>query len=169
MRKAFVYRLYPSKPQERRLESTRETCRRFYNDCLAERKTAYEEHSETIGKVAQLRRVKEYNATNPYAKAMHSHILQIVVDDLDKAFQAFFRRVKAGENPGYPRFKGRNRWKGFGLKEYGNGFKIDGRRLRISGIGRIAVRWRRPLEGQIKPLRIVKRAGTWYAAFSCIT
>jgi putative transposase len=169
MRRAFVYRLYPSKPQERRLESTRETCRHFYNDCLAERKTAYEQRGETIGKLIQLRRVKERKATNPYAKDVHSHILQIVVDDLDKAFQAFFRRVKAGQAPGYPRFKGRDRWKGFGLKEYGNGFKIDGRRLKLSGIGRIAVRWHRPLEGQIKTLRIVKQAGTWYAVFSCIT
>ena len=133
MRQAFVYRLYPSKPQERRLEHLCETLRRFYNDCLAERKTAYEERGERVGKLMQLRRVKERKATNPYAKDVHSHILQIVVDDLDKAFQAFFRRVKAGEDPGYPRFKGRNRWKGFGLKEYGNGFKIDGRRLRITG------------------------------------
>jgi putative transposase len=169
MRKAFVYRIYPSKAQERRLEQVRETCRRFYNDCLAERKTAYEERDESVGKVLQLRRVKERKAANPYAKNVHSHILQIVVDDLDKAFQAFFRRVKAGEDPGYPRFKGRNRWRGFGLKEYGNGFKLDGRRLRITGIGRIAVRWHRPLEGQIKTVRIVKRAGKWYAAFSCVT
>ena len=78
IRKAFVYRIYPSKPQERRLEATRETCRRFYNDCLSERKTAYEERGETIGKVAQLRRVKERKATNPYATDVHSHILQIV-------------------------------------------------------------------------------------------
>lgn len=94
------------------MERVRETCRRFYNDCLAERKAAYQERGESISKVLQLRRVKERKATNPYAKGVHSHILQIVVDDLDKAFQAFFRRVKAGQDPGYPRFKGRNRAKG---------------------------------------------------------
>jgi putative transposase len=55
-------------PQQRQLESTLETCRRFYNDCLAERKTAYQEGAETVGKVAQLRRVKERKATNPHAK-----------------------------------------------------------------------------------------------------
>src|SRR5437868_4281287 len=126
MHQAFVYRLYPSEPQQRRLEQVRETCRRFYsipklfgkwvgfsvgasptppfptpvgmlyNDCLAERKTAYQERGETISKILQLRRVKEHKATNPFAKDVHSHILQIMVDDLDKAFQAFFRRVKAG-------------------------------------------------------------------------
>lgn len=158
-RKAFRYRLYPSHAQERLLDATLETCRRFYNDCLAERKQAWEEEQRTVGKVAQLRRVKERKATNPWAKDVHSHVLQIVVDDLDKAFQAFFRRVKAGEDPGYPRFKGRHRWRSFGFKEYGNGFKLDGRRLKLSGIGRIAVRWHRPIEGQIKTLRISKQAG----------
>jgi putative transposase len=95
--------------------------------------------------------------------------LQVVVADLDKAFQNFFRRVKAGETPGYPRFKGRDRFDSFGLKEYGNGFKIDGRRLKVSGIGRICVRWHRPIEGTIKTVRIVKRADGWYACFACET
>ena len=71
-----------------------ETARRFYNDLLAERKTAYEERQETVGKTAQLRRVKERKATNPYAAGVHSHLLQVVVGDLDRAFQAFFRRVQ---------------------------------------------------------------------------
>jgi putative transposase len=168
MRQAFLYRLYPSKAQARLLDSTLETCRRFYNDCLHERKQAWQEERRTVGKVEQLRRVKERKATNPWAKNVHSHVLQTVVQDLDKAFDAFFRRVKAGEEPGYPRFKGRQRWRSFGLKEYGNGFKLDGRRLRLSGIGRLRVRWHRPLEGQMKTVRISKKAGKWYASFSCV-
>ena len=108
-RKAFLYRLYPSRTQERLLDATLETCRRFSNDCLAERKQAWEDMQRTVGKVEQLRRVKERKATNPWAQDVHSHVLQIVVDDLDKAFQAFFRRVKAGEDPGYPRFVRRSK------------------------------------------------------------
>jgi putative transposase len=167
-RKAFLYRLYPSRPQERLLDATLETCRFFYNDCLSERKTAYEERGESVGKYDQLRHVKERKATNPWAKNVHSHVLQTVVQDLDKAFDAFFRRVKTGEAPGYPRFKGRNRWHSFGFKEYGNGFKVDGRRLKLSGIGRVAIRWHRPTLGQIKTVRISKRAGKWFASFSCL-
>jgi putative transposase len=167
-RKAFLYRLYPSKAQARLLDATLETCRRFYNDCLAERKTAWEQAQRSVGKVEQLRQVKERKATNPWAKDIHSHVLQTVVQDLDKAFDAFFRRVKADEKAGYPRFKGRNRWRSFGLKEYGNGFKVDGRRLKLSGIGRLSVRWHRPIEGQIKTVRISKKAGKWYASFSCV-
>ena len=167
MFKAFVYRLYPSKSQTARLEAIRETCRHFYNDCLRQRKDSYEVLGVSITKTDQLRKVKVEKDTSPYAFDIHSHVLQNVVADLDKAFQAFFRRVKAGETPGYPRFKGKNRFHGFGFKEYGNGFKIDGRRLKLSGIGRIAVRWHREIEGKIKTCRITCKAGKWYVSFSC--
>jgi putative transposase len=174
MKRTYLYRLYPSKSQRGRLEAVRETCRHFYNDCRRERKEAYEERGETISKTVQLRKVKVEKATSPYALDIHSHILQNVAADLDKAFEAFFRRVKAGENPGYPRFKVRNRFAGFGFKEYGNGFKAgprqdagEGRRLKLSGIGRIAVRWHRKLEGTIKTARVFCRAGKWFVAFSC--
>jgi putative transposase len=167
MLKAIVYRLYPSKSQQRGLDQTLETCRRWYNRCLAERKDAYEQEQRTIGKYEQLRQVKTYKATNPYAGPVHSHVLHTVVQDLDKAFQAFFRRVKAGEAPGYPRFKGKHRFKSFGFKEYGNGFKVDGRRLKIAGIGRVAVRWHREVPGTIKTLRLTRKAGKWYAVLAC--
>src|SRR5688500_2518955 len=167
MNKTCVYRLYPSKPQARLLDATLETCRRFYNQCVAERKQAGAEEQRSVGKFEQLRNVKTLKAENPYAKNVHSHVLQTVVQDLDKAFQAFFRRLKAGEKPGHPRFKGRNRFHSFGFKELGNGFKLDGRRLKLSGIGRVAVRWHRPLEGAIKTVRMTKKAGKWYACFSC--
>lgn len=167
MFKVFRYRLYPTASQRERLEETLETCRRFYNDCLGERKAVYETEGRTVGKAEQLRRVKVHKANNPFAAGVHSHVLQMVVADMDKAFQAFFRRVRAGETPGYPRFKPANRFRSFGLKEYGNGFKLDGRRLKLSGIGRVAVRWHRPVEGTIKTIRICRKAGKWYAAFSC--
>ncbi len=167
MLKTFKYRLYPSRNQIRLLEQTLETCRRWYNACLAERKDAWEKEHRSIGKYEQLAQVKDYRRANPFAAQVHSHILQVMTTDLDKAFQAFFRRVKVGEKPGYPRFKGKGRFSSFGLKELGNGFKLDGRRLRVSGIGRIAVRWHRPIEGAIKTLRVVRQADGWYACFAC--
>ena len=165
--KTFKYRLYPSKAQRRLLEQTLETCRIWYNTCLAERKTAWETEKRSISKFEQLAKVKDYRKENPYAAQIHSHVLQVVVADLDKAFQAFFRRVRAGEKPGYPRFKSSNRFDSFGLKEYGNGFQVKGRRLKITGIGRVRVRWHREIEGKIKTVRIRRQAGEWYACFTC--
>jgi len=167
--KAYRYRLYPSKPQQRSLESTLETARRWYNDCLAQRKAAYELVGRSVPYAYQLRQVKTRKAESPFAAGVHSHILQLVCTDLERAFQAFFRRVKAGEKPGYPRFKGRNRFSSFGFKEYGNGFKIDGRRLKVTGVGRIAVRWHRELPSQPKTLRLVQQAGDWFAVLVCET
>ena len=165
--KTFKYRLFPSPAQRRLLEETLETCRRWYNTCLAERKDAWEREHQNIGKYEQLRQVKVYRKENEFAARLHSHILQVVVQDLDKTFEAFFRRVKAGETPGYPRFKGANRFDSFGLKEYGNGFKVDGRRLKLAGIGRVRVRWHRPIEGKVKTVRICRQADQWYACFAC--
>jgi len=167
MVKTFKYRLYPSPVQRHLLEETLETCRRWYNTCLAERKIAWERERRNVGKYEQLRKVKEYRKKDGHAAKLHSHILQVVVTDLDQAFQAFFRRVKAGQKPGYPRFKGKNRFDSFGLKEYRNGFTVDGRRLKLSGIGRVRVRWHRPIEGMIKTVRIRRQAGKWYACFTC--
>ena len=78
MFKAFVFRLYPSKRQRRRLEAVRETCRHFYNNLLRQRKDAYEQRGETITRTQQLCLVKVEKDTSPYAADVHSHILQVV-------------------------------------------------------------------------------------------
>src|SRR5260221_14087546 len=97
MLKTFQFRLYPSKPQRETLEDTLETCRRFYNDLLAERKDAYEREGRSVSQTEQFRRVKCLKDTHPDAEGIHSHILQVVVADVAKAFHAFFRRLKSAE------------------------------------------------------------------------
>lgn len=79
-----------------------------------------------MGTFEPLRGVKLSKTENPYAKRVHSHVLQAVVQDRDKAFQAFFRRLKADETPGYPRFKGRNRFRSFGFKDMGTALRSMG-------------------------------------------
>ena len=167
MLKTYQYRLYPSKAQEKNLYQILRVARNWYNMCLAERKVMYEQNEQSVGKYEQLSQVKYYKRTFPQAKQVHSHVLQVATVDVHKAFEAFFRRVKAGETAGYPRFKSANRFMSFGFKQYGNGFKIDGRRLRIYGAGRIPVRWHRQIDGKIKTCRISCRAGKWYVSFTC--
>ncbi|HEV2460671.1 MAG TPA: RNA-guided endonuclease TnpB family protein, partial [Ktedonobacterales bacterium] len=107
--------------------------------------------------------------STPEYTALHSHVLQDVLARLDKTYQAFFRRVAAGEKPGFPRFKGRSsrRFHSFTYKEYGNGARLDNGYLVLSKIGRLAVRWSRPVEGTIKTVTISKEADGWYVAISC--
>jgi putative transposase len=75
---------------------------------------------------------------------LHSQVLQEVLTRLDRAFQAFFRRLKSGETPGYPRFQGRNRSHSFTYKQYGNGARLDNGLLVLAKIGRVTMRWSRP-------------------------
>lgn len=165
--KAFKYRLYPTPAQERQMFQVLNVCRHWYNMCLAERKWSYELEGRSVSKSEQERTGVHYRKTFPQAQVVFSQTMQTVCDDLDKAFQAFFRRVKAGEKPGYPRFKGRDHFHSFAFKQFGVGARLDGRRLKLYGIGRVAVRWHRPLEGDVKTVRIVHKAGCWYACFAC--
>jgi len=134
---------------------------------LGERKYAYQVESRSL-KLADLEQLaKRYRAMFPYAMQMFSQTAQSVVKQVDTAFQAFFRRVKAGQKPGYPRFKNVMSFNSFEFKQYGSGAKINGRCLKLYGIGRLAIRWHRPVEGTIKTVRIVHKSGCWYVTFAC--
>jgi putative transposase len=166
-RKTFKYRLYPTPAQEKLLVQVLDVCRHWYNMCIEDRKLAWEMEQRSVTKGEQEKTAIRYRATFPKAKPVFSQTMQVVCDDVDKAYQAFFRRVKAGETPGYPRFKGYHHYDSFGFKQYGSGIKIDGRRCKIFGVGRVRVRWDRPIEGKIKTARIRHTAGQWFVCLSC--
>ena len=75
--------------------------------------------------------------------------------------------MKAGETPGYPRFQGATATTSFTYKQFGNGATLDNGFLVLSKIGRIAVRWSRPIEGTPKTVTISREADGWYVCFSC--
>jgi hypothetical protein len=102
MRKAYKYRIYPTKEQEEKIQFTLERCRLLYNRLLDERRFAYETDKTTLNYYDQANTLNERKKYIPALKQVHSQVLQDVVKRLDKAFQAFFRRMKAGETPGYP-------------------------------------------------------------------
>jgi putative transposase len=113
---------------------------------------------------AQLPAIKE---VRPEYREIHSQVLQDVLTRLDRAFHAFFRRVQQGETPGYPRFHGERRSNSFTYKQFGNGAILENGVLVLSKLGRIVVRWSRPLEGTPKTVTIAKEADGWYVCFSC--
>jgi putative transposase len=167
VRKSYKYKLKPTTDQERRLDETLWRCRTLYNTALEERITAYQRCRVTVTRYQQESELKEIRAEFPEYAAMHSHILQDVLARLDKAYQAFFRRVQAGQTPGFPRFQGRDRYHSFTYKEFGNGTQLDTGFLVLSKIGRLAVRWSRPLDGKPKTVTLAHEADGWYVIFSC--
>jgi putative transposase len=168
LRKTYKYKLRPTPQQERALDGIVWACRRLYNTALEQRTTAYERRGVTLSRYAQEAELKDIRAAMSEYAAVHSHVLQDVLARLDKAFQSFFRRVRSGETPGYPRFHGRNRYNSFTYKEYGNGARLDNGFLVLSKIGRIAVRWSRPMQGTPKTVTLSREADGWYVCFSCV-
>ena len=167
VRKTFKYQLQPTPQQERALEDVLWRCRTLSNAALEGRITAYQRCHVSVSRYQQETELKAIRAELPEYAAMHSHVLQDVLARLDKTYQAFFRRVKAGQTPGFPRFKGRDRFHSFACKEYGNGARLDHGVLVLSKIGRIAVRWSRPLEGTSKTVTVSREADGWYVCCSC--
>ena len=167
LRKTFKYKLKPTVEQERELDRVLWTCRELYNTALEQRKTAYERCGVSLSRYTQEAELKELRAAFPEYAAIHSHVLQDVLARLDKAFQAFFRRIREGQTPGYPRFHGRARYNSLTYKEFGNGATLDNGFLVLSKIGRIAVRWSRPLECTPKTVTVSREADGWYVCFSC--
>jgi putative transposase len=104
----------------------------------------------------------------PALASVHSQVLQNVAVRIDLAFKAFFRRVKNGENPGYPRFRGRNRYDSVCFPQYGNGCKLEGDQLYLSKIGTVRVVLHRPLEDTPKTVCIRRSpTGKWYVTIAC--
>src|SRR5260221_6944973 len=117
----FKYRLYPTPAQDKLLVQVLDVCRHWYNMCLEERKLAWELDKRRVRRFDQHQTAVKYRATFPKAQAVFSQTMQVVCGDVDKAFKAFFRRVKAKQTPGYPRFKGKNHFDSFGFPQYGAG------------------------------------------------
>jgi putative transposase len=169
VRKTYKYKLVPTPEQEQALETVLWRCRELYNAGLQERKAAWEKCGVCVTfamQSAQLPAIKEvrqeYNDIN-------AQVLQDVLHRLDKAFAAFFRRVQAGEHPGYPRFQGTDRYVSFTYPQVGEhgGAALDGGVLTLSKIGRIRIRLHRPLEGNPKTVTISREADGRYACVSC--
>ncbi|MDA2936097.1 transposase, partial [Patescibacteria group bacterium AH-259-L05] len=161
---------YPTKAQQALLESQLSFCRWLYNYFLEQRKNAYEKDKTRITCFDQIKQIPELKKEKPELNKIYSQVLQDVPRRLDKSFQNFFRRVTENKNgkiqkPGYPRFKGKNRYDSIAYPQ--SGFESKNNKLNLSKIGSIKIILHRPIKGNIKTLTI-RRTNTnkWYAYFT---
>jgi putative transposase len=168
-RKTFKYKLMPTPEQERTLETVLWRCRELYNAGLQERKAAWEMCRVCVTFAMQSAQLPTIKEVRPEYREINAQVLQDVPHRLDNAFAAFFRRVQAGERPGYPRFQGTDRYNSFTYPQVGahGGAVVDGGMLTLSKIGRIRIRLHRPIEGTPKTVTISREADGWYACISC--
>lgn len=137
-------------------------CRTLYNAALEERLGAWRLRRKSLSFYDQCRELTEVRAADPAYAELDSTMTRLtVLRRLDLAFKAFFRRCKAGERAGFPRFKGRER---FDTLVFGtSGWKLSCGKLRLTGIGTFRVAGKLHRGGTPRGLRLVRKADRWYA------
>jgi putative transposase len=171
MLKTFQFRLYPTKRQARLLTEQLEELRWLWNTLLAEPKTAWEDRQEMLSYYDQqhvLPALKD--GMRPGLKLIHSLVVQDVVRRLQQAMDAFFRRLKEGDTPGYPRFRGKGRYDSLTYSQWANGVTLSAsnKRLIRSKLGDVKLIYHRPLEGTPKTATIRRTAtGKWFVTIAC--
>src|SRR6476660_138190 len=139
VRKTLKYKLKPTPEQERIRGRVLMLCRHVYNAAIGERREAWRMRGVSITHYQQRAELPGIKEAMPEYAEIHSQVLQDVVLRVDRAFAAFFRRIREGQTPGYPRFHGRDRYTSFTYPQYGNGATLDGGVLNLSKIGRIRI------------------------------
>lgn len=170
MRKTFKFRLVPTKKQRSALQRELDCCRWVYNKGLETRRDAWRERGDFVSRYDTFMMLTRWKQEETWLQEGHSQAMQEALTRLDLAFQSFFRRVKAGQKPGYPHFKDAERYDSFTYPQNNGNWRFLGNsRLRLSKIGDMRIKMHRPLAGTPKTLTIRRDAvDNWYACFSCI-
>ena len=109
MERGFKYRIYPNESQRDQIARTLGSCRFVYNRALDVKKSAYAKTGKTVS-WAELSRMLPAWKRDPetsWPAQVDSMALQQSIRDLDRAYKNFFRRVREGGKPGFPKFKSR--------------------------------------------------------------
>ena len=165
MRTSFKFRLYPNREQEQKLFFTLNRCRELYNAALSERRDSYKYTGKGVSYYDQKKDLPDIKDIREEYKDIHSQVLQDVMLRLDRAMKTFFRRVKNGETPGFPRFQGRNRYDSFTYPQ--GGYTLSEKHVSLSKIGKIRVNLHRAIAGAIKTATVKREVDQWYIVFSC--
>lgn len=167
MIKAFKYRLYPNKEQTEKLQWVLRRCCDLYNAALQERKWAYVYDKKTVNYYDQSAQMTDLKEAFPEYKDIPIVVLRDPLQRVEKAMKAFFRRIKAGETPGYPRFKSKSRYDSFTYVQAGGFSLTHDSHVCLSKIGTIKVKFHRSIEGRVKTCTIKREGTQWYIVFAC--
>ena len=166
MLKTYKYRLYPTKKQKENLGWTLDICHTLYNSCLVDRNRHYEETGKGVSYIDQAKILVQDKKRIECLTNIHSQVLQDVLMRVEKAYKAFFRRIKEKKGKaGYPRFKPQNRYDSITYTQSGFGIDDIGK-LTLSKIGHIKIKQHRQINGIIKTCAIKKDIDKWYVCFS---
>ncbi len=164
LRRTYRYRLYPTARQQLALAAQLAFACELYNAALEQRRAAWRGRRRSIGYVGQCRDLTDVRAHGMGPPGMSCFAMRDPLRRLDRAFAAFFRRVKAGEKPGYPRYRSRRRYDSLTWDRW----RLQQGRLGLPGIGSMKLRWHRPLptDAALRTVTVRRHARHWYVGFA---
>lgn len=162
--RTYRFRIYPTRRQRLALEAQLGFACDLYNAALEQRRYA-RRAGQLVGYASQCRELTALRAAGDGPPDMSCSAMRSPLRRLERAFQAFFRRVKAGEKPGYPRFRSRRR---YGSLTWDSAWSIQQRRLALQGIGHLKVKWHRelPASATVCTVTVRRDVGRWYVCFA---
>ena len=167
--RTFRYRLHPTKLQTKALLCQLDLQRELYNAALEERIGAWAWERRSVSFFAQCRTLTGLKECRPEVVASSIVLCRGTLKRLDRAYGAFYRRVKSGETPGFPRFKPASR---FASLEWGDrgGWKLktQHRRLYLMGIGEIKINLYRRITGEPKAITVKREGAKWWLYVRCV-
>ncbi len=167
--RSYRYLLQPTVPQRIRLEQLLRNQCELYNAALEERQGAWKWERRSVSYFEQTRTLTTLRESRPEVLAHGVTVCRGTLKRLDRAFAAFYHRCRAGQTPGFPRFKSSRRWDSVQWEDR-NGWRLDteSRRLRLLGIGEVKVRFHRELRGTPKAITVAREGRRWWVALRCV-
>ena len=165
MEYSYKFRIYPSKTQVQQIQRTFGCCRFVWNYYLAMRKDIYEQDGKTMNYYACCKDMTQLKKTLLWLKEADATALQSSLQNLDAAYQNFFRRVKQGQKPGYPKFKSkRNRRQSYKSKSV----KIFCSAVQLPKLGLVKCRVSKEVKGRILSATVSQNpSGKYFVALCC--
>lgn len=155
-------RLYPTRAQAHELDAALETCRLVYNSLVLDRKYQYDVEGQSAGYFQQKAYLPVWKKDHPELKEVYSQVLQDVAHRVHLAFDAFFDRVKKGETPGFPRFKGAGQYDSLTYTQAKN-FRVGDSTIELPKFGKVKAKLHRRPWGELKTCTLHRVNGKWFA------
>ena len=169
MEYSYKFRIYPNREQQTLIQKTFGCARYVYNHFLAQRIAEYKTTGKGPTRFQQDKELTSMKKELPWLCEVDATALQSSVQTLDVAYQNFFRRVKGGEKPGYPKFKSKkNRRRSYKSKCVGTNIQVLDKAVRLPKLGLVKCSVSKEVRGRILSATVSQNpSGKYFVALCC--
>ena len=169
MEYSYKFRIYPNRYQENLIQRTFGCCRFVFNHFLAERMEQYKQTKKAPTRFQQDKSLTLLKKELEWLREVDATALQASLQSLDAAYQNFFRRVKQGQKPGYPRFKSKHdHQRSYKSKRVGTNIKVLDKAVQLPKLSLVKCRVSKEVKGRILSATVSQNpSGKYFVSLCC--